>query len=83
MIKATDLEALLVAAMPDAVVELEDLTGTEDHWSASIVSGAFDGVSLIKRHRMVYAILSEQMKGPIHALALDTKTPAEAAADVG
>ena len=66
------------AALPDAVVELTDLTGTEDHWSATVISSAFTGKSLIERHRMVMAALSEEMKGPIHALTLKVKSPDEA-----
>lgn len=72
-----DIQQKIVAAIPDAVVELRDLTGTADHWEASIVSAAFDGRSLIERHRMVFASLAEEMKGPIHALSLKTFTPAE------
>ena len=66
------------AAIPDAVVELKDLTGTEDHWDARIVSTAFAGKSLIQRHRLVMAALAEELKGPIHALTMDLKTPDEA-----
>jgi stress-induced morphogen len=72
-----DIEAKICGALPDAVVELRDLTGTEDHWEAVIVSNAFAGKSLIERHRMVFAALAEEMKGPIHALTLKTYTPAE------
>jgi len=63
---------------PEATVELKDLTGTADHWQASIVSAAFEGKTLMERHRMVMAALADEMKGPIHALTLDVKTPAEA-----
>lgn len=65
------------AALPDAVVEMKDLTGTEDHWEAKIVSAAFAGKSLIQRHRLVMAALAEEMKGPIHALTMDVKAPDE------
>ena len=64
-------------ALPDAVVEMKDLTGTEDHWQATIVSTEFAGKSLIQRHRLVMAALAEEMKGPIHALTMDLKTPDE------
>jgi len=67
------------AALPDAIVELDDLTGTEDHWRATIVSAAFADKSLVQRHRLVMAALAEELKGPIHALTLDLKTPSEAA----
>lgn len=67
------------AALPDAIVELKDLTGTEDHWQATIVSTAFAGKSLVQRHRLVNAALAEELKGPIHALTMDCLTPDEAA----
>jgi stress-induced morphogen len=66
-------------SLPDADIVLEDLTGTRDHWKARIVSAAFDGKSLIARHRLVMAALAAELKGPIHALTLDTLTPDEAA----
>jgi stress-induced morphogen len=69
----------ITASIPDADIVLEDLTGTRDHWKARIVSVAFAGKSLIARHRLVMAALVEEMKGPIHALTLDTLTPDEAA----
>ncbi len=72
-----DITARIRAALPDAIVELEDLTGTADHWKASIVSAGFEGKSLIQRHRLVMAALAEEMKGPIHALTLDVRTPGE------
>jgi stress-induced morphogen len=72
-----DIEAKIRSALPDARVELRDLTGTEDHWEAVIVSESFAGRSLIERHRMVFAALAEELKGPIHALTLKTHTPAE------
>ena len=69
--------ARIQAALPDARVDLEDLTGTADHWKARIVSAAFSGKTLIQRHRMVMTALAEELKGPIHALTLDTVTPDE------
>ena len=44
-----------------------------------MVSGAFDGKTLVQRHRMVYSLLQEEIAGGVHALALKTKSPAEAA----
>jgi stress-induced morphogen len=80
--KADEIIAKIRVAIPDAVVEMKDLTGTSDHWQASIISAAFTGMSLIQRHRVVMAALAEEMKGPIHALTLDVKTPDEAAKSV-
>ena len=75
--RAEDIVVRIRAALPDAVVEMQDLTGTADHWKATIVSGLFAGKSLIERHRMVMAALAEELKGPIHALTLDVETPEE------
>lgn len=75
MIEPSEVESRLRAAFPDAEIELEDLTGTRDHYQARIVSGAFGGKTPVEQHQMVYAALAEEMKGPIHALALRTYTP--------
>ena len=69
--------AKIRAALPDARVELSDLTGTEDHWKATIVSAGFTGRTMLERHRLVMAALVEEMKGPIHALTLDVRSPEE------
>ena len=76
--KAEAIADKIRAALPDARVELTDLTGTEDHWQATVISSAFAGKSLIERHRMVMAALAAEMKGPIHALTLHAKAPDEA-----
>jgi stress-induced morphogen len=73
-----EITAKIRLALPDAVVTLEDLTGTRDHWKARIVSTAFAGKSLLQRHRLVMAALAVEMKGPIHALTMDVLTPDEA-----
>jgi len=77
-VKPEEIAAKIRASLPDARVELQDLTGTADHWKASIVSERFSGKSMLERHRMVMAALADEMKGPIHALTLDVKTPDEA-----
>ena len=78
--RAEDITAKITATLTDARVELEDLTGTADHWKATIISDGFTGKSMIERHRLVMGILAEELKGPIHALSLDVKTPSEAGA---
>jgi stress-induced morphogen len=75
--KAEDIVAKIRIALPDAQVDLQDLTGTADHWKATIVSQAFAGKTLMQRHRMINAALAEELKGPIHALTLDVRTPDE------
>ncbi|MDR3497679.1 MAG: BolA family transcriptional regulator [Parvibaculum sp.] len=53
--------------------------GGETHFRVTVVSVAFAGVSRIQRHRMVTGALAAEMNNPIHALALTTLTPEEAA----
>ena len=67
------LRSRLLAAFPDAQIEVTDLTGTSDHFQAVVVTRAFEGKTRVEQHKMVYAALGELMKGPIHALALTTR----------
>lgn len=64
-------------SLPDARVDVQDLTGTMDHYRAVVISEAFAGKLPVARHRLIYAALEEEMKGPIHALTLEVYTPAE------
>ena len=70
---AHEIERLIKAALPDATVEIRDLAGDGDHYSAKVVSAAFKGVSRVKQHQIVYAALKGQMGGALHALALQTE----------
>ena len=76
-ISPDDIRARIRAALPDAVVAVTDTTGGGDHFAATVVSAAFVGKGAVDRHRLVYAALGDAMRGPIHALALETSTPEE------
>jgi len=65
----------LASAFPDAEIEIVDLTGTHDHYQATLVSAAFEGKTPIQQHQLVYRALGAAMDGPIHALTLKTYTP--------
>jgi stress-induced morphogen len=71
------LRSHILAAYPDAEVEVRDTTGGGDHYAAVVVTPAFAGHGLIDRHRMIYAALGDAMRQEIHALSLTTETPAE------
>jgi stress-induced morphogen len=78
MVEAEHIVAQVTAALGEGTqVVAEDMTGTLDHWRAVVISPAFEGKLSIKRHRLVYGALEEEMRGPIHALTLETYTPAE------
>ena len=51
--------------------------GGESHFRVEVVSAAFTGLTRVARQRLVYGLLAEELKGPIHALALSTLTPEE------
>lgn len=72
---ASEIEALIKAALPDANVTIEDLAGDGDHYAASVVSEMFRGKSRVQQHQIVYAALRGRMGGELHALALQTSAP--------
>jgi len=74
--KASEIETMIKAAFPDAVIEIKDLAGDGDHYAATVVSEAFRGKTLVAQHQMVYAALQGNMGGVLHALALTTSAPA-------
>ena len=55
-----------------------EVRGDGQHFEALIVSAAFDGLTLVKRHQLVYGALGERMREEIHALSMRTLTPEEA-----
>jgi stress-induced morphogen len=74
---ANEIEALIRDAIPDAQIEIRDLAGDGDHYSARIVSKAFEGLNRVKQHQLVYRALGGRMGGELHALQLETAVPTE------
>ena len=72
---ASDIEALIQAALPDAEVTITDLAGDGDHYAAHVVSAAFRGKMRVAQHKLVYAALGTRMGGELHALQLTTAVP--------
>lgn len=70
--QASEIEALLRQAFPDAEIAIDDLAGDGDHYRATVKSEAFQGKSRVAQHQMVYAALQGRMGGALHALALQT-----------
>jgi len=76
-ITSAEIQSLILKAIPDAKVNIRDMTGGGDHYEAVIVSPSFTGKTKVNRHRMVYGALQDAMVQRIHALALTTLTPEE------
>jgi stress-induced morphogen len=69
------VKELITQNIPDAQVEVEDLTGTRDHLGITVVSDIFKDKMLFQQHQMIMLILKEELKTRIHAVKLQTYTP--------
>ena len=68
-----EIENLIKEALPDASVNIQDLAGDGNHYSATIISSEFSGKSKIEQHNMVYNSLKGKMGNELHALAIKTQ----------
>jgi acid stress-induced BolA-like protein IbaG/YrbA len=76
MISPQQVEAMIKAELPDAQVQVQDLTGGGDHYQVTVVSSQFVGKRLVQQHQLVYGALRQPMSTEeIHALAVKTYTP--------
>jgi acid stress-induced BolA-like protein IbaG/YrbA len=76
MIKPEEIQQMIRAGLPDATVQVQDLTGGGDHYQVTVISSAFANQSLVQQHRLVYGTVNQAMATEqIHAFALKTYTP--------
>jgi stress-induced morphogen len=68
-----EIKTLIKEALPDAIIDIQDLAGDSNHYSATIISNKFSGKSKIEQHKMVYNSLKGKMGNELHALAIKTK----------
>lgn len=73
MIHPQHIREKLIGAFPGADIQITDLTGGMDHYQLLIEWAGFKGVTALARHRMVHAVLREELRGPIHALTLELR----------
>ena len=66
------IEQFIKEAIPDATVEIEDLKGDGDHYSATVKSKSFTGKTRVEQHKMVYDAFKGKMGNELHALKLKT-----------
>lgn len=76
------IEQKLRNAIAPEFIEVEDEShghnvapGAQSHFKVTIVATKFEGLSAVKRHQCVYALLAEELAGSVHALALHTYSP--------
>ena len=68
-----EIEVLIKESFPDAIIEIQDLAGDGNHYSAMVISSQFSGKTKIEQHKMVYNSLKGKMGNELHALAIKTK----------
>ena len=68
-----EIEKLIKESLPDSVIDIKDLAGDGNHYSATIISSEFKGKSKIEQHKIVYSALKGKMGNELHALAIKTK----------
>lgn len=76
MMSPQQVEEMIKIQLPDAQVQVQDLTGGGDHYQVTVVSSQFANKGLVQQHQLVYGALKQAMSSEaIHALALKTYTP--------
>lgn len=69
---AQTIADLIAAGIPGAQVRMEDLRGDGEHYAAHVTSPAFEGLTRIQQHQMVYKALQGRMGTLLHALSIHT-----------
>jgi len=69
-----EIKKMIETEIPNAHVNVRDLTGAFDHFEVEVSSDLFRGKSMIEQHRMIYKALGDAVGGPIHALKIVTRT---------
>ena len=68
-----EIKKLIKEEMPDASIEIKDLMGDNNHYSAIIKSSRFNNLSKIEQHKLVYKSLKGKMGNELHALSITTE----------
>ena len=68
-----EIKKHILEAIPDASIEIKDLMGDNNHYSAVIKSKVFKGMNRIDQHKLVYKSLGGKMGNELHALTIVTK----------
>ena len=68
-----EIKKLIKETIPDASIEIKDLAGDNNHYSATIKSKMFKNLNKVEQHKLVYKSLKGKMGNELHALAVKTK----------
>ena len=72
-IPVEQIKKLIKESIPDATIEIKDLMGDNNHYSAIIKSKVFNDLNKIEQHKLVYKSLKGKMGNELHALSLTTE----------
>lgn len=70
---ADDLQKMISAALPDAMIEIHDLAGDNNHFRVVVTSPAFAGMPRVRQHQMIYDALGGRAGTELHALSIETR----------
>ncbi len=70
--EATEIESLILEALPDARISINDLRGDGDHYAVTVESCAFGGLSIANQHRLVFRALQGRVGGLLKEMTLST-----------
>jgi stress-induced morphogen len=68
-----EIKKMIITSIPDATIDIKDLMGDSNHYSAKISSKIFNGKSKIEQHKIVYKSLQGKMGNELHALSITTE----------
>lgn len=74
-ISKSELNQILLQKFPNAIIKITDLANDEDHYSLDIKDQSFNGIPLIRQHRMVKDALAEVLRSRLHAITIKTSRP--------
>ena len=69
-----EITKLIKESIPDASIDIKDLMGDNNHYSAIIKSSKFKYLSKIEQHKLVYKSLKGKMGNELHALSITTES---------
>lgn len=72
-LKIDEIKNLILSEIPDASIEIKDLVGDNNHYSAIIKSKLFNNITKIEQHKLVYKSLKGKMGNELHALTITTE----------
>jgi len=72
-IPINEIKKLIIDSIPDAIIEINDLMGDNNHYAVIIKSSQFNNINKIEQHKLVYKSLKGKMGNELHALSITTE----------